>query len=87
LQPTGRRKARRGDHERQKARKKARFAAVVGDPYLERAHRSVPIDLWLKMEATLCDCEDVCTCGWDDLEEPGPRKRKWVSYRSGKFYD
>lgn len=39
------------------------------DPYLTRAHRSVPMDLWLKMEAELCKCEDVCVCGWDDMED------------------
>jgi len=39
------------------------------DPYLGRAHSSVPMDTWLKMEAELCSCEDTCTCGWDDLEE------------------
>lgn len=39
------------------------------DPYLARAHRSVPMDTWLKMERENCRCDAVCTCGWDDLDE------------------
>lgn len=39
------------------------------DPYLARAHRSVPMDTWLAMEAQLCKCEALCICGWDDLDE------------------
>jgi hypothetical protein len=41
----------------------------MSDPHLALAHRSVPMDIWLKAGAALCHCEDVCDCGWDDFEE------------------
>lgn len=41
----------------------------MSDPYLERAAPSYGITAWLLLESVFCDCDDVCTCGWDDIEE------------------
>jgi hypothetical protein len=37
---------------------------MAGDPHL--ALIDADMDRWLELEAMNCECEAVCTCGWDD---------------------
>jgi len=37
------------------------------DPYIRRMWADMTT--WLVLERTFCKCDDVCTCGWDDLED------------------
>jgi hypothetical protein len=40
---------------------------LIFDPYLLRV--DYPMTAWLLLEQAFCDCDGLCTCGWDDAEE------------------
>ena len=37
------------------------------DPYIKRMWADMTT--WLALERTMCKCDDVCACGWDDIKE------------------
>ncbi len=42
---------------------------MSADPYLSRMFSDMTT--WLLLERIFCRCEDVCECGWDDMEKEG----------------
>lgn len=38
------------------------------DPYLARVYASMTE--YMALQAIYCNCDALCTCGWDELPEP-----------------
>jgi hypothetical protein len=36
------------------------------DKYLANADSRVSMTAWLLLESIFCECEALCTCGWDE---------------------